>query len=81
MLKKKSRTQSQSGQGLIEYIILVALIALVSVVATENLGKKVKAKMTEIKESFDSRVVVRGGADGDKKNDLGELRDLAGSIL
>ena len=59
----QKRRPGESGQGLIEYIILVALISLVSVVATENLGKKVKSKMNEIREAFDERVQVNGGRD------------------
>lgn len=49
----------QSGQSLVEYIILVALVALVTVSATKQLGTKINTKINEIKEKIDSGIPIR----------------------
>ncbi len=51
--------RNQKGQGLIEYMILLALVVLVCVGSTKSLGKKVNSKFKEIKEQIDSGVPVR----------------------
>jgi Flp pilus assembly pilin Flp len=53
----------ESGQGMIEYVILVALIGILAMVATENLGKKVRSKIGEINKAIDERVQIRGRRD------------------
>lgn len=58
MLKQKSL--NQKGQGMIEYVILVALIAIFCMTAVGNLGKKVNAKIEQIDKNFNGRVVVNG---------------------
>ncbi len=51
------RTQrSQRGQGLIEYLALTALIAVVCVGTVKFLGSRVKSRMVQITRSFDSAV-------------------------
>ncbi len=54
---------NESGQGMIEYVILVALIGILAMVATENLGKKVRSKIGEINKAIDERVQIRGRRD------------------
>jgi Flp pilus assembly pilin Flp len=54
----KSRLD-QSGQSLIEYIILVALVVLVCVTSAKLLGTKVNAKLRDIKEQIDEHIDVR----------------------
>ena len=49
----------QRGQSLVEYIILVALVTLVSVSATKLLGRKINTKFEEIKEQIDEGIPVR----------------------
>ena len=56
------------GQSLIEYVILVALIALVSVSATKLLGKKISTKLNEVRSQIDSGIPVRLSPDG-RQND------------
>lgn len=53
------RLRDQSGQSLVEYMILLALVVLVCVGSTKLLGKKVNSKFKEIKEQIDVGVPVR----------------------
>lgn len=55
----KQKMRDQSGQGLIEYMILLALVVLVCVSSTKLLGKKVNSKFKEIREQIDESVPVR----------------------
>ncbi|MGZ3696064.1 MAG: class III signal peptide-containing protein [Bdellovibrionota bacterium] len=55
----QTRLNNQKGQGLIEYMILLALVVLVCVGSTKALGKKVNSKFKEIKEQIDTGVPVR----------------------
>lgn len=45
--------RNQKGQSLIEYVILVALVALVSIGAAKALGTKISAKIKAITEQVD----------------------------
>lgn len=45
------QAQSESGQGMSEYLILVMLIAVASIAATRSVGKTVHNKMNQIQES------------------------------
>ena len=47
MLKKK-------GQGMTEYILIVALIALVAVASIQLFGEKIKAKFTSLADTISS---------------------------
>ena len=40
--------RDDEGQGLVEYALLLALIAIVSIIAITNLGTKVKSVFTTI---------------------------------
>ncbi len=51
--------RNEKGQSLIEYIILVALVVLVSVTATKSLGRAVNTKFKEIKDKIESSIDVR----------------------
>jgi hypothetical protein len=53
------RIKNQSGQGLVEYIILVALVVLVCVGSSKLLGKKINSKLKEMKEQIDEGIPVR----------------------
>ena len=55
------RKNKEKGQSMVEYIILVALIALVAVSATKKLGVKIHSKINEVKRALDSGVPVRLG--------------------
>lgn len=44
--------KSEKGQGLVEYAILVSLIALVSIVVVTTLGTHVKTAFTNITAKF-----------------------------
>jgi len=50
---------NQKGQSLLEYVILVALVAMVSITATKLLGKQINGKIEDIKEKIDSGIPVR----------------------
>jgi Flp pilus assembly pilin Flp len=53
------KIRNQSGQGLVEYIILVALVVLVCVGSSKLLGKKINSKLKEMKEQIDEGIPVR----------------------
>lgn len=55
----RSRLNNQKGQGLIEYMILLALVVLVCVGSTKALGKKIHSKFREIREQVDEGIPVR----------------------
>ena len=50
--------RNQSGQSLVEYMILMALVVLVCVSSTKLLGKKINTKFKEIKEHIDEGIPV-----------------------
>jgi Flp pilus assembly pilin Flp len=56
-LKKKYR--NESGQGLLEYLILLALVVLVCVGSTKLLGSKIQSKFREIRDEVDRSIPVR----------------------
>ena len=45
--KKRTDSRSQRGAGMVEYALLVALIAVVAVVSTRRLGVRVSDKFGE----------------------------------
>lgn len=47
-----SRTKSERGASLVEYALLVALIAVVCIVAVTTLGKKAKSNFNSISTSI-----------------------------
>ena len=49
----KSRIRDESGQSLLEYMILLAVVVLVCVGSTKALGSKIHTKFNEIKEQVD----------------------------
>ena len=49
----KSRIHDQSGQSLLEYMILLAVVVLVCVGSTKALGSKIHTKFNEIKDQVD----------------------------
>lgn len=51
--------RNQRGQSLVEYIILVALVALVTVSASKKLGSQINGKIQDIKEQIDEGIPVR----------------------
>ncbi len=53
--------KSESGQGLIEYMILLALVVIVCVAATRQLGQKVSSRFREIESKIDESVPIRIG--------------------
>ncbi|HEY8280052.1 MAG TPA: Flp family type IVb pilin [Bdellovibrionota bacterium] len=51
--------RDESGQSLIEYMILLALVVLVCVGATKTLGTKIHSKLREIRDQIDEGIPVR----------------------
>ena len=51
--------RNESGQSLIEYMILLALVVLVCVGSTKALGSKIHTKFNEIREHIDSGITVK----------------------
>lgn len=53
---KLSGTGKQRGQGLVEYILIVALIAILVIAAIKIFGKKVGKSFTESATTIESEV-------------------------
>jgi hypothetical protein len=49
-MKKTSLLDSEAGQGLTEYLMIMILVAVVSIVAVKSLGSTVKSKIQEARE-------------------------------
>lgn len=55
MLQKcKNILSSQKGQGLSEYGLIIALIAVVCILAVTGLGKIVNTKFNELKDAMEN---------------------------
>jgi Flp pilus assembly pilin Flp len=52
------KMKNEKGQGLLEYVILVALVGMVCVGSSKLLGKKINAKIKDIKEHIDTGIPV-----------------------
>lgn len=55
-MKTKFSAQNQKGQGLIEYLILVALIAVGTMATIRILGQSVNVKFAKVAESLGADV-------------------------
>lgn len=53
------KSLNQKGQGLVEYIVLLALVVLVCVGTSKSLGRSINNKFKEIKEQVDEHIPVR----------------------
>jgi uncharacterized protein (UPF0333 family) len=49
---------SQRGQGLLEYLILVALVVLVCVSTTKLIGRKLNSKLKDVKDQIEEGIQV-----------------------
>ena len=54
-MNNTSLLSNKKGQGMIEYIILVALLAIAAIGITELLGQTVRVKLAEITSSLQER--------------------------
>lgn len=54
-----TRFRDESGQSLIEYMILLALVVLVCVGSTKLLGSKIHTKFREIRDQIDEGIPVK----------------------
>ena len=50
--------RNESGQSLLEYMILLALVVLVCVGSTKALGNKIHSKLKEIRDHIDEGIPV-----------------------
>ncbi len=55
----KIRFRNESGQGLIEYMILLALVVFVCVTSTKALGIKLNSQFKELKTKIDDSIPIR----------------------
>lgn len=55
----KHFVRNEKGQGLLEYMILLALVVLVCVGSTKLLGKKINSKFKEMKDQIEVGIPVR----------------------
>ena len=52
----KKLNQKTRGQGLVEYVALTALVAIVSIGTVKAFGGKVRSRLDQITKSFDKTV-------------------------
>ena len=57
--ESRPKVRNESGQSLIEYMILLALVVLVCVSTTKLLGQKINTKFNEIRNQIDEGIPVR----------------------
>lgn len=50
--------KNQNGQGVLEYLILVALVTLVCVSSLKSLGTKLNSKIKEAKDHIENSIPV-----------------------
>lgn len=60
--KKFSKSRSIRGAALVEYSLLIGLIAVIAVVAVEGLGAKIRDRYESVAETVD--VETGGGGQG-----------------
>ena len=58
--KLESNPRLKKGQGMVEYIILVALVAIAAIGITELLGQTVRTKLAEITASLQEKGTTVG---------------------
>jgi Flp pilus assembly pilin Flp len=57
----------QKGQGLTEYITLLLLVAVCSIVAVQTLGSRIKSKIQQATEHINSDISLDAQGKGKKK--------------
>lgn len=51
--------KDQRGQGLVEYMILLALVVLVCVGSTKALGTKINSRFKDMRNTIDNSIKVK----------------------
>ena len=67
--------RNSRGQGLTEYLILIVLVAVVSIVATKSLGNTIKSKIQSARHHINSEVTFT------ESGSRSDLRDAGRGIL
>lgn len=57
---KKFLFDEESGQGMVEYALILALIAVVCIVVFTNIGKGIKSKGSEVDKALNSAAPAGG---------------------
>ncbi|MBL7714876.1 MAG: hypothetical protein JNL01_05370 [Bdellovibrionales bacterium] len=57
----KNPIQNQKGQGLTEYLILLILVGIISIVSVQSLGKTIQAKIKLAREKIHTEVDLEAG--------------------
>jgi len=47
-IQKRTKFNPQSGQGLIEYLLIVAVIAIAAIASVQFLGQNIRYKLTQV---------------------------------
>jgi hypothetical protein len=58
-MKTKNLWACEKGQGLTEYLMIMILVAIVSIVAVRTMGERVKSKIEEASNHINSDIVIR----------------------
>ena len=61
-MKKTNTLESESGQGLTEYLMIMILVAVVSIAAVKSLGTTVKQKIQEARQHINEDITLKEGS-------------------
>jgi pilus assembly protein Flp/PilA len=73
--KKLRRIKCRSGQGLVEYILIIALIAIVAIAGLKFFGGKIKSLFTKAGQTIEKEA---GSAMDQSKSESSSGGDISG---
>jgi Flp pilus assembly pilin Flp len=59
---KTKLNQNKKGQGLVEYVAITVLVAIVSIGTVKAFGSKIKKHMDKVTSKIDSTLTIRASA-------------------
>jgi Flp pilus assembly pilin Flp len=65
------RTAIRSGQSIVEYVILLALITILIVTVVAGLGRRSQSRVAQANEALDEAAVASGTSSGGGKMPVG----------
>ena len=72
--------RNSNGQGLTEYLMLIVLIAVVSIVATKSLGNTIKEKIQHARQHINSEISFSSSGGGGESPE-GKFKEAAKNFI